>query len=299
MDARTPKPKVRRTIPEGIPMELREPRAWAGYRLSFDGKRWSKVPHRVYAPHLPASSTDPRTWANFDEAYDSQLQGIFNGVSYALQDGYAGVDLDHCVTESGDVETIAAKIVQRFDTYAEFSPTAGIRIICKTSKPLPQQLKDGDIEAFSTAKFLTMTGHRIAGRPETVNDCTEALHWLYDVLKPKQQYSRGSVNGGADESVSDDAIIERVLAHPKYLELWHGADPYGDLSRSDFTLVCRVAFFVGRDPDRIERIINQSQRHRDKWRTRRRSTSWILNTINNALAKQERFYSWRHANAGK
>jgi putative DNA primase/helicase len=81
----------------------------------------------------PASSTDTSTWNNFAAAWRAYDGGGFSGIGFvfAKGGGVVGVDLDEVFDESGELRLQARRIVEKFDTYVEFSPSKrGLHLIC-------------------------------------------------------------------------------------------------------------------------------------------------------------------------
>lgn len=169
-----------------VPQELRSLRQWVEWRYIGDDKR--KVPFQPNG--TPAKSNDPATWSAFDDCR-GQL-----GFVFAAEDGLFGVDLDGCIDDAGEVQEWAMRIVNRFDTYAEISPSGrGIKLWGRgsmpggTGKKAPVNSpaccdKQPAIEAYDRGRYFTFTGERLPMSPLAVNDCREALDWLASVYWP-------------------------------------------------------------------------------------------------------------------
>ena len=150
--------------PEGIPEELRRRLQWVNFKaVPKPNGRLDKVP---YTPgtQRKASSTDLMTWGTFEEA----LAGLdrFDGVGFVLCSGdpYVCVDLDDCVDPAtGHIEPRALQIIERLDSYTEYSPSGtGVHIIVKGG--IPSVVKRDDIEMYEAKRFFTITGHVIEVR---------------------------------------------------------------------------------------------------------------------------------------
>lgn len=127
-----------------IPKELTERRAWT----RAAGKRPIQVNGRA------ASSTDPRTWSSFAEVQT----GAGDGFGVMLGDGLGCIDLDNCFT--GDkLEPWAAQILKKeTPAYIERSISGnGLHVFIRT--PEGPGRKIGNIERYSRARFIRMTGH--------------------------------------------------------------------------------------------------------------------------------------------
>jgi hypothetical protein len=162
--------------PEGIPRELRASPCvlWRAEPRGDD--KQAKVPYVVAAPTRRASSTDPATWATFEdaaEAYSALLDlpadarrgpiaGV--GVVLTLTGGITCIDLDRVIAPDGQLDVRAATIVERCDSWTERSPSnTGLHVFVRGSAP--RALKGEQIEVYSDARFMCVTGHRWPGTP--------------------------------------------------------------------------------------------------------------------------------------
>jgi hypothetical protein len=91
---------------------------------------------------------------------------------------------------------------------------------------------------------------------------------IIDVVSPP-----ATATGGFDGT--DPQLIEMARAAkngPKFAALFDGVEgskAYSSLSESDEALIAILGFWCGPDPGRIELLMWQSKRHRDKWDTTR------------------------------
>lgn len=141
---------------EHIPVALKIcPRwvTWAGSKMPFDPAM----------PNSLASVTDPNTWGNFEAAKTAYEEGGRDGVGFVLNgDGLVGIDLDGCV-ERGMPDPRAIALLDRIGSrYIEFSPSGhGLRSFGFSEPPKRcKGVMDGiNVEIYSTARYLTVTGH--------------------------------------------------------------------------------------------------------------------------------------------
>jgi putative DNA primase/helicase len=155
-------------VKEKIPAEMQSYRAWVVWRYIVRGGKETKVPHDPLTG-FRASSTDSRTWRSFEEAVAAYENGGYAGVGFVLSSGdqYTGVDLDHCRDpESGELADWAALMIERLGGYAEVSPSGrGVHVIVRGDLPEGTRHKvagaHGAIEAYSTQRFLTVTGEAL------------------------------------------------------------------------------------------------------------------------------------------
>ena len=103
---------------ENVPDELRSLPNWVIWGIS-DSR--PKIP---YSPRTttPAEADNPSTWGTFEEAVMIvERKGCGIGFEFGAPEGYAGIDIDHCVQSDGTLSDMAAEIVRIMDSYTEYS----------------------------------------------------------------------------------------------------------------------------------------------------------------------------------
>lgn len=170
-----------------IPAELRA-LPWVLWRAEPRGPdKPAKVPYVVAEPPRRASSTDPATWASFEDATEAYsvlvdraaddprrgpVAGI--GVVLTLTNGITCIDLDRVIDPAGQLDTRAATIVERCASWTEISPSGtGLHAFVR-GRVVPHALKGDQIEVYSDARYICITGHQWPGTP--------------NVLRPQQAY---------------------------------------------------------------------------------------------------------------
>lgn len=151
-----------------IPCELKEAFRWV--RTIGDDKR----PYCVYG-NTPASSTHPDTWGTYDEAVE-MTRRTDGWLGYVFHDdGYVGIDIDHCVSETGAVAPNVVEIIQKFNSYTERSKSGdGIHIIIKGDIPFKGKQQNG-YEIYKTARFFVLTGQVYKGSSREINSNDDYL----------------------------------------------------------------------------------------------------------------------------
>jgi hypothetical protein len=177
---------------------MRSQRRWVVWRYELNAKRtrWTKVPHRADGGGL-AKSNDPSTWCHFETALQAYASGRYDGIGYALGDGFAGVDMDGCLSDTGTF-VWGAEIIGSFNTYAEVSPgSAGVKLFVLGAKPPNTSTAkrgfgpdgSGRLEVYDHDRWFAVTGHVLDGKPAEVRDCSDVLaqlcrrHLLRDALE--------------------------------------------------------------------------------------------------------------------
>ena len=188
--------------------------AWCQeYRTDKQGnKQLTKKPYS--ASGRPASSTDPATWttrADAERGWERLRGGAVDGVGGTgimlgeLPNGshLAGLDLDHCINaKTNKIEAWACEIVDRFDTYAEVSPSGlGIKAffivdatdVAQVEMLLGRQMGKAfkadartGIEFYLGSRYFAVTDDRLDdATPETLRTVTvDDVRWLLQEAVP-------------------------------------------------------------------------------------------------------------------
>ncbi|MCD8068577.1 MAG: hypothetical protein LUE87_06780 [Lachnospiraceae bacterium] len=86
-----------------------------------------------------AMSNKPETWTDYQTVADAVEMYGFTGIGrmFVKEDGFVGVDIDHCYDpETGQFNEVAAAILAKQPTFAEFSPSGdGVHLWFKGEKP--------------------------------------------------------------------------------------------------------------------------------------------------------------------
>lgn len=311
--ASTPKPVAVDVQPGGIPDAMKSRRQWVLWRYDLDkDAKWCKVPYQTNG-RKKASCTDPATWATFDEAFAVYERGGWAGLMYALSgetDDFVFVDLDHvrdCGT--GDVGEWRPEqrhpkrwaddaphpqaIVDTLATYTEISPSeTGLHLIVRGSLTLGGKAKD--FETYREKRFACITGLRMSG---TATGIAEVNGQLDEIAAKFLQIEKNDdddaeADGGdgddePDEHTPDDdaALIEAARANDeKFGRLWAGdTTGYPSQSEADQALCNLLAFRCEGSRSRVDRLFRQSKLMRDKWDTRRGSSTYGRDTIRKAV----------------
>ena len=214
---------------------LRDKQRWVAWDFCQKGGKWTKPP---FDPRTGrhASVSNPATWATFNAALASMEKFDLAGVELVLtdDDDITGIDLDHCINDSGSSSALAADIISYGETYAEISPSGeGIRIFALGE--VEKALKDdtSGVEVFGTGRYLTVTGRQIEGTPSEIRQAPHTLARLATVVDRLRGASRTNGNGkahaGADFFANVNALaLARLgdwvpLLHPTACKSPNGA----------------------------------------------------------------------------
>ncbi len=160
---------------EQIPERLKALNRWIVWR-------GSKKPWDAKFPNSMASSIDPKTWASYEQAYIAYEEGGFEGVAFVLAgDGIVGIDLDDCVIDGKPSDESMALMQTIGCQYIELSPSRnGLRGFGYVQDPprrgINRTLNGLGVELYSTARYLTVTGHALRAGPLALLHGYRELH---------------------------------------------------------------------------------------------------------------------------
>jgi hypothetical protein len=272
-----------------IPAELQQLAQCVTWK--FEQRSDEKKPTKVLynpATGARADSTEPRTWGTFVEAGATYERGGFDGLGFVVTDDdpYVGVDLDGCIV-NGELTDDANRWVLLLNSYTELTPSGvGVRVWIRGKKPGARckNAKLG-VEIYETNRFFTVTGNRLLDMPTTINDRQTELEALYNEVFPptdKPANDTQSEPSGAVLSMDDRQLVDLMCRDHDIKNLFDGdlSAHSNDHSAADLALCNHLAFWTGKDADRMNRIFKTSGLYRKKWDR----ADYSKNTISRAIA---------------
>jgi primase-polymerase (primpol)-like protein len=182
------------------------------------------------------------------------------------------IDLDHCIDPTtGEIAEWAEVIVGRINSYTEVSVSLrGIHIICRSEKLPGTGNRKGDIEVYWRGRWAAMTGNHLPGTPTDVEDRTAELLAFHQEVFGMSHQPQGSALGTTRNVValSDNELLNRARTArngPRFRQLFDEPPTRSNHSEEDLELCRMLAFWTGRDADRIDRLFRCSALMRDKW----------------------------------
>ena len=291
-------------VVSGAPEELQNVPQWVAWRFGEvrpNGKR-PKEPINPHNGHK-ADTTDASTWATFTEANASGEMHGCDGVGFVFsrEDEYVGIDLDGCIDpDTGEAAPWAMRIVEQAGSYAEVSPSGtGIKIVGRGSLPTEVSGKKKEpVEVYQHSRFFTVTGRALDGYSQ-ITDVSEVAEKLYKTIEAEQRKGKahdrlanaaqGNTTATAGFSGDDAKLIEKAARKPMFRALFYNGDASGFSSRSeaDLALLGTLAFWTGKDSERMDRLFRQSALMRPKW-TRQ---DYRSQTIEKAISRCRNTYT--------
>lgn len=286
-----------------------------------EGGGVDKIPTNP-ATGYDSNAQDASTWLTFDEAqeaadaWNAQLVApvMGYGVGIMLGAGFWCIDLDHCREGDGWAPRAVA-VVQRFPgAYVEVSQSLESLHVMGFAREFPlhgTRCKALGAECYSERRFIYTTGIGAAGDIRT--DLTPQFMSFATQYFPKDEASDEAQWGDKPvpewQGPADDAeLIARALrsisanaafgGKARFRDLWEAnADalaktfpPYGsstwDGSGADQALANHLAFWTGKNPTRIAKLMRESKLVRSKWER----ADYFQGTILKACADQKEVY---------
>lgn len=308
---------------DNIPNELKAMPNWVGFRITPkpDDSGYNKMPVRIDSG-TGASSTNANSWTTFEnaaEALKSKRHGI-NAIGFAFEgSGVCGIDLDHCIDHNGKITDFAKDVLEKVQSYTEYSPSGtGLHILAHCSKLFSGKgINRKEIEIYQGGRFFTVTGKHYGSAPTELNDCTEAVLSIYNtftsdttgavcalkddsnkVADLTEHNSIAALNASCSPSISanfsDNELIDKARNAKngaKFDALWRGDySGYKSQSEADLALCTSLAFWTGNDASRIDKLFQLSGLFRPKWNEKRGNMTYGENTIAKVLASSSEVY---------
>lgn len=278
-------------------------RQFCTYRLVPSAKpgKTDKLPCD-YRTGLVVGAHNPAIWCTFDEAAAAVAAGRGHGVGFVFTaaDPFFFLDIDGAL-QNGVWSPLAVDLCARFPGAAvEVSQSGtGLHIIGSGAAP-PHGCKNIPLhlELYTELRFVALTGLQAVGDVRT--DCSAALAVVVPWLFPPGAAAGAGPDEWTTEPVpewdgprDDDDLIRRALASGDrnaaavfggegvtFRDLWeaneeplakrwpeHTSGAY-DASSADAALAAHLAFWTGKNCERIRDLMYRSALVRDKWEAR-------------------------------
>lgn len=294
---------------DNIPEELKDVPQWVNWKsiIRKDGEKPTKPP--FHPSGKLAATNNPETWCHLLPVKAAAKQ--FDGVGFVLtnDDPFVGLDFDNCRCPafdsnseiSGGLNMVlphVADYVRKLNSYTEVSPSGhGIRIILKGKLPVDGR-KKGNIEAYQSGRYVTITGHTLEGFPLSIEPRQMEVDDFYKAVfeapeKPPVRMRTAQVVTSAGDWKEG---IERAFKSKNGTDiqrLYSGDySAYPSQSEADLALCSHLAFLFHGDVAAIDSSFRDSGLYRDKWNEKRHSDGRTYGeaTIQKAISGCTSFY---------
>lgn len=249
---------------------------------------------------------NPATWGTFDECAGAVAAGLGQGVGFVFTDNdpFWFLDVDGAMQPDGQWSPLATSLCQRLPGVAvEVSQShSGLHLIGSGALP-DHRCKNIPLglELYHTERFVALTGINAVGDAST--QAGPAIAAIVNEMFDPAVVADHGPDEWTDAPVpewdgprDDDDLIRRALSSAArsaaaafggeasgtvtFRDLWEGNDdalaarwpsPTGDgydRSSADAALAAHLAYWTGKDCERIRRLMLQSALVRDKWELR-------------------------------
>ena len=182
--------------PDQIPGTLKKLNNWIIWTAVHKGSHVDKVPKRPDNPRLGCSINQNTHLTTFADAYAAHVaHAMSSGVGFVMnkEEGLFGIDIDNCIDAQGNIEKWAQYLVDNINTYWELSPSQrGLRafvIGALPGKSFINRQQGLEMYGGDSARFLTVTGHRIGDTSDIKSLPAEKIEKLY------KRYSTATPDG--------------------------------------------------------------------------------------------------------
>jgi len=207
-------PRILKVNLSNIPVDLKGCPQWVTWKaeLKEDGK-FTKIPINPNAG-LNASTRKSESWGTYDDAVHcyqnakeiDSIGGI--GFVFTKDDPFCGVDLDNCYDPATkQTEGWALDILKDLNSYCEISPSnTGIKIFFKGKLPGSGR-NFGNIEMYDSGRFFTVTGERVNGYAQNIENRQTEIDALYRKLDQDGKSQPIIVGDSSGTDLLDDMPI--------------------------------------------------------------------------------------------
>lgn len=247
---------------------------------------------------------DPRAWGTFDEARACVALGVADGIGFVFTaaDPFFFLDMDGALQPDGQWSPLAVSLCQRFPGAAVEVSQSGTGLHIFGTGTVPdhgcKNIPLG-LEFYHELRFAALTGLHAAGDVRT--DCTPALAQLVAEYFPMSTAAAAGPDDWTTEPVpewdgptDDEDLLRLAMASGDrsaaaafggdtgvtFRDLWEAnvdalakrwpdstKGPY-DASSADGALATHLAYWTGKNCERIRDLMYRSQLVRDKWEAR-------------------------------
>ena len=204
---------------------LRNEKVWVCWRRVEKDGREMKIPVNPRTGRA-ASVTNSDDFSSFAEAigrchHVEDVDGV--GVVFTENMPYSGVDFDKCLDAERRALNGTEKLLERFPTYTEVSPSGtGLHSIgfgkLKQRKGLRGQINGHDVEVYSSDRYFTLTGDVLPGSSDQLGDIQKGLDWASKQIGGKVGGGATKRRGGVESD--SNSSQERRNFDPQNFESW-------------------------------------------------------------------------------
>lgn len=255
-----------------------------------------------------AKTNDKSTFKPFNQIVDKVKEG--QGIGIGMFDSLCGIDIDHCIDESGKISATALDIINTIDSYTEKSPSGtGVHILfnCNNQEKINNEeyyTKNSNIgleiyQGNYDNRYFTITGNKIQGDMKVIDfESVKKVLNKYN-KKPKKEIQIQKEYKPSENNKQDREYLEEGLKKDSKLqELWNStpSGSGGNESETDQSIMNKLAYWSNANESLMKEYFEQSPyfqkkdtQHQKKWNRQDYQRSTIQNAIRNlsSTARQD------------
>jgi len=300
-------------------MGLANYRQFLLYMLVQDGDRLNKIPlnPKTMKAH---DAHDPSIWLCAEDAihvanmYENNVGVAF---TFTENDPFWFLDIDNCIDEHGQWNNIALDLYRRVPNAAcEISASGrGLHLFGQGSLPNDHKIKSPyGFDLFTHKRFVALTGNIVGAGTVSTTDYTQVMQTVIRDFMPVDE----NINNDASWSnapceewqgiTDDNQLLQAMFASKSAGAVFGGRASVSDLwladastlskfypdpsrefdhSSADAALCQHLAFWTGKDCERMDRLFRQSGLYRSKWNERE---DYRVRTITHAVKHCKKVY---------
>lgn len=203
---------MQETVETVIPIELQQLPHWIKWTYREGGRNKPlKVPLQVNGHE--AKTNDPSTWTTFNSIKDSDKIGF----CFTESSGVIGIDFDDAVNADGSIKPWAKDIIEKLQSYTEYSPSGkGLHILAKANVDMSKFKKKYKIseteaiEIYNNGRYFTVTGNQYGSFK--YRDVTPEMEQVLGELNIKPEATLGTTIAPLSIEVPNEAKYEDAKA---------------------------------------------------------------------------------------
>ena len=220
---------------------------------------------------------DVETFGTFEEAVNAYKSGKYDGLGVTGNESFVLVDIDNCISSTGELSDFAKMIIKRLNTYTELSPTGtGIHCLCLSSQHFNYDKdkyymnnKSINLEiypAWATNRIATVTGNILddIGMLD-IADCVDELQLIRDEYMLKKKKGDQDFNWALNNTPALATLWNRT-------ESDNGTQSDKSESEHDMTILNAIVLHHSKDKAEIIKFFESSpyyqskdSYHKNKW----------------------------------
>ncbi len=211
------------TIPEGL--KSHPWAVWIAEPRNEQPGKYGKAPRNPVSG-IKVGANDPRAFGTFDQAIYALSTGKYSGLGVLLTsaDDLVGIDIDSFETTLAANPAVKAWVTKcrKAGGYCELSPSGkGLRLFMRGKLP-GKGRKNGSLEIYDDARFLTVTGKTAKGCSGQLIQGQALIDEFLTFLPEEQHTTNREIAIGS--ASADPAQVEQLVAiiSEKHSQLWSG-----------------------------------------------------------------------------